>query len=74
MRDDAEAQPAANDQCSIRCGAKELEMPVAVLPALQYLEQHKPCAAGALPDVLDDESKLVLVRRLMAEGIVDAVS
>jgi ribosomal protein L16 Arg81 hydroxylase len=74
MRDDAESQPAADDRCTIRCSTKELEMPLAVLPALQYLEQHKPCAIGALPDVLDDDSKLVLVRRLMAEGIVDALS
>jgi len=74
IRDDAQAQPAANDHCSIRCGAKELEMPIAALSALQYLERHKPCAVGALPDVLDDDSKLVLVRRLMAEGIVDALS
>jgi ribosomal protein L16 Arg81 hydroxylase len=74
MRDDAEAQPAAGDLCSIRCGAKEFEMPAVVLPALQYLQQQKPCVVGALPDVIDDESKLVLVRRLMSEGIVDAVN
>jgi len=72
MRDDTVAQPSANQQCSIRCGSKELEMPLAALPALEYMRQHRPCAVDALPDDLDDESKLVLVRRLVAEGIVDA--
>jgi hypothetical protein len=72
MRDDAVAQPSENEQCSIRSGMKELEMPLAALPALEYLRRHQPCAIGALPDDLDDESKLVLVRRLVAEGIVDA--
>jgi len=73
MRDEASAQPSVDPaQCSLRCGAKEFEMPIAVLPALHFMEEHKPCVVGALPD-MDDESKLVLVRRLMAEGIVDAV-
>ena len=75
MRDDAEAQIGESaEQCVVRCGSKELEMPAAVLPALQYLQHNRPCAVGALPDAIDEESKLVLVRRLMAEGIVDAVS
>jgi ribosomal protein L16 Arg81 hydroxylase len=73
LRDDAEVVPGTG-QCSVRCGAKEFEMPAAVLPALQHLELNKPCTIGGLPDALDDDSKLVLVRRLMSEGIVDAVS
>ena len=48
-------------------------MPAAALPALKVLEGQGAIAIGALPDSLDDESKLVLVRRLMAEGIVDDV-
>lgn len=74
MRDDAAAQPSEDPaQCSLRCGSREFEMPIAVLPALHFMEEHKPCVVGALPDTMDDESKLVLVRRLMAEGIVEAV-
>jgi ribosomal protein L16 Arg81 hydroxylase len=72
IRDDAESQLAERgEQCSIRCGTKEFEMPAAVLPALRFLEERRRCAVGELPDCIDDESKLVLVRRLMAEGIVD---
>jgi len=74
MRPEAEAELGPNgDQCSIRCGSKEFEMPASALPALRMLEERKACAVGALPDSLDDESKLVLVRRLVAEGIVDHV-
>jgi hypothetical protein len=47
-------------------------MPAAVLPALRFLEEHTRCAVSELPDCMDDESKLVLVRRLLAEGIVDS--
>jgi ribosomal protein L16 Arg81 hydroxylase len=72
IRDDAESQLSeSGEQCSIRCGTKEFEMPAAVLPALRFLEERKTCAVGELPDCVDDESKLVLVRRLMAEGLVD---
>jgi hypothetical protein len=73
LRDGAEAIPGA-EHCSVRYGSREFEMPSAVLPALQYLELHRPCAVADLPESIDDDSKLVLVRRLMAEGIVDAVS
>jgi len=72
IRGDAESQLAeSGERCSIRCGTKEFEMPAAVLPALRFLEERARCAVGELPDCIDDESKLVLVRRLMAEGIVD---
>jgi len=74
MRPDAESELSANgEQCTIRSGQKEFEMPAAALPALKVLEGQGAIAIGALPDSLDDESKLVLVRRLMAEGIVDDV-
>jgi ribosomal protein L16 Arg81 hydroxylase len=74
MRRDAVAELAADgEQCMIRCGSKEFEMPASALPALRRLEERQACPVGALPDSLDDESKLVLVRRLMAEGIVDHV-
>ena len=74
MRPGAESEASANgEQCTIRSGLKEFEMPAAALPALKVLEEQGAIAIGALPDSLDDESKLVLVRRLMAEGIVDDV-
>jgi hypothetical protein len=74
MRPDAESELSANgEQCTIRSGLKAFEMPAAALPALKVLEEQGAIAIGALPDSLDDESKLVLVRRLMAEGIVDGV-
>ena len=74
MRPDGESELSANgEQCTIRSGLKEFEMPAAALPALKVLEGQGAIAIGALPDSLDDESKLVLVRRLMAEGIVDDV-
>src|SRR5262249_48847903 len=72
LQSDAVSELAANgDQCTIRSGAREFEMPAAALPALKVLEERGAIAIGALPDSLDDDSKLVLVRRLMAGGIVD---
>jgi ribosomal protein L16 Arg81 hydroxylase len=74
IRPDAESELSENgEQCAVRSGAKEFEMPAAALPALKVLEAQGTIAIGALPDSLDDESKLVLVRRLLAEGIVDGV-
>jgi hypothetical protein len=74
MRAAAESELSANgEQCTIRSGTKEFEMPAAALPVLKVLEERSSVAIGTLPDSLDDESKLVLVRRLMAEGIVDSV-
>jgi len=75
MCEDVEVLPPRTDagDCAVRRGTLTLEMPAAVLPALEHLQRHRPCAIGALPDVLDTESKLVLVRRLVAEGIVETV-
>jgi len=72
-RDAVSALALDGEHCSIRCGSKEFEMPASAMPALRVLEERGRCAIGALPDSLDDESKLVLVRRLMAEGIIDHV-
>ena len=52
----------------LRAGGRTLTMPAFTEPALRRLLAG-PCTPGELPD-LDEESALVLVRRLLREGIV----
>ena len=49
-------------------GRRTLTMPARVRGAVEHLLSGKPCRVGDVPD-LDDASRLVLVRRLVAEGI-----
>jgi bifunctional lysine-specific demethylase and histidyl-hydroxylase NO66 len=49
---------------------RQLEMPSFVGPALERLRDDTPLLVRKLDAVLDDESRLVLVRRLLAEGIL----
>lgn len=50
---------------------KELVLPARVREELSYaLESEEPFTAGDLPGALDDESRLVLVRRLVREGLL----
>ena len=49
---------------------RQLEMPSFVGAALERLRDDTPLPVGKLDAVLDDESRLVLVRRLLAEGIL----
>jgi hypothetical protein len=47
---------------------KRVSMPVHARPALQFILDHPELQAWQLPDALDEEGKLVLVRRLLREG------
>lgn len=50
-------------------GRRTLTMPARARGAVEHLLSGRPCTLGDVPD-LDDASRLVLVRRLMAERIV----
>ena len=50
-------------------GRRTLTMPSRVTHALEYILSGRPCRVAHFPQ-LDDESRLVLGRRLLAEGVV----
>lgn len=64
----------AEDQVSIQFPGNVVKSPVWVEPALRFIAETETFAVRALPDALSDNSKLVLVRRLIREGLLKVVS
>jgi hypothetical protein len=61
---------ADEEAARLRFWGKELRFPAFVEPVLRYIAEHPELRAADLPDVLDDEGKLVIVRRLVREGFL----
>jgi lysine-specific demethylase/histidyl-hydroxylase NO66 len=62
------------DHATVLLGNRELRMPVRAGSALRFIEQADDGFAVAdLPDDLDRESRLVLLRRLVREGALEIV-
>lgn len=55
---------------SLRFNGKQLSFPALVEPSLRFIAERNELRIGSLPDELDDDSKLVLVRRLAREGFL----
>ena len=51
-------------------GGHVIRAPSAAKPALRYVLGSDTFTVGSLPDVLSESSKVVLVRRLMREGVL----
>jgi ribosomal protein L16 Arg81 hydroxylase len=60
----------AGDNVVLQGHGQELELPQAAEPALRFALAMPRFAVSALPDVLDDEGKLVLARRLVRAGFL----
>jgi bifunctional lysine-specific demethylase and histidyl-hydroxylase NO66 len=59
------------DGCTLRYEGKEIAFPAGAEEALEFLAAaEEPFGAGEIPGELDDESRLVLVRRLVREGFL----
>lgn len=69
----AEHRPGNADRVRILLGDRELVLPASVAPALWRLLDGEPRPVSALADLLDAASRLVLVRRLVREGLVEVV-
>jgi len=54
-------------------GGRELDMPSALEPAMARIAAAGPFRLGDLGDLLDGPSRLVLGRRLVAEGLLEVV-
>ena len=60
----------ADKTCLLRFCGRELRLPVDVWPALQFAAKADEFAVRDLPDCLDTEGKLTLVKRLIREGFL----
>ncbi len=58
------------ETCLLRFCGRELRLPVAVWPALQFATTAGEFAVEDLPDCLDAAGKLTLVTRLVREGVL----
>lgn len=62
----------ADDRVIIRHRSRSIELPAASGAAVEFALNAPRFKIGALPDILDDEGKLVLARRLILEGLLMA--
>ena len=62
-----------DDQVSIHFPGNAVEGPGWIAPALRFIAATDTFTVCSLPDVLSDNGKLVLVRRLMREGLLTVV-
>ena len=61
---------AEGETCLLRFSGRELRLPGAAWPALQFAATADEFAVEDLPDCLDAEGKLTLVARLVREGVL----
>ena len=61
------------DGVSLQLPGRRVRYPGSVEPALRHLASGQPSAVGALSGGLSDDAKLVLVRRLVRDGVVRVV-
>ena len=59
-----------SETCVLRFSGRELRLPAHVWPALQFATTANEFAVQDLPGCLDAEGKLILVKRLVSEGIL----
>jgi ribosomal protein L16 Arg81 hydroxylase len=59
-----------DQRAQIEFGTRTVNAPVSVAPALEFIRAHDRFRVADLPDVLSDASKIVLVRRLIHEGLL----
>lgn len=71
-RDDLGLQVRSiGDEVELRFGFKALAFPSYVAPQLAAIVEGSPVALEDMPDGLDQDGKLVLLRRLLAEGVIE---
>ena len=62
------------ETCVLRFCGRELRLPVGVWPALQFATTADEFCVLDLPDCLDAEGKLTLVKRLVKEGVLQSAA
>ncbi|MFJ1456559.1 JmjC domain-containing protein [Nocardia sp. N2S4-5] len=61
---------SSDDTTAIRFGPKRVQGPKALSSTLEYIRDHQHFRICDLPDAISSESKLVLVRRLIRDGLL----
>ena len=61
------------ETCLLRFAGRELRLPIHVWPALRFATTADEFAVVDLPDCLDAEGKLTLVKRLVREGVLQVL-
>ena len=64
---------SGDDELTLVLGDRDLHMPVSLEPAVRYLLDRTEFAVNELDDYLDAAGRLVLVRRLIKEGLLEQV-
>lgn len=59
-----------DDGCVLRFSRREVRLPARVLAAVEFVTTRPVFAVRDLPDCLDPEGKMTLVRRLLQEGLL----
>jgi len=67
-------RPAEEDEIAVFLGDREMRMPGWVQPAVERVAEGSPVSVGDLAPHLDAESRLVLVRRLVREGLLEVIA
>jgi hypothetical protein len=62
------------DGVRVLLGDRTLDVPARIRPALEVVREHATLTPGDLADHLDPESRLVLCRRLVREGLLRVAS
>ncbi len=64
---------STDDELSVFLGDRELRMPAWLEPAMRVIVEHGQLPVSVLAPHLDQSSRIVLIRRLMAEGLLEVV-
>jgi len=62
-----------DDTCIVQHGRTELRVPSALEPALRFLRGDERALVRDIPDCVDEMGKIVLVRRLIKEGLMELI-
>ena len=62
-----------DDTCVVQHGRTELRVPRALEPALRFLRGDGRTLVRHIPDCVDEAGKIVLVRRLIKEGLMELI-
>jgi len=62
-----------SDRLTVHLGDRHLEMPAELEPAIRRVAAGGPTRLGDLGDLLDEQSRAVLGRRLVREGLLEIV-
>ena len=64
---------AGTERVTVHLGDRRLDMPADLEPVLRQIATGAPFRLGDLGDLLDDQSRAVLARRLVREGLLEMV-